>query len=658
MKTALLIIFGLLSFGIAAYFSVCAYKLHKAGKKYKQLLSAMQVLTVGIFISVFAIFIPYHYTACELGGGVLILRPLLIDFYNTVRIFLLNAEFSLIVDSADGANTVVSLLFCGYAAVLYVVAPALTFGNVLSFFKNLQGLFRFRLAKDKKCYIFSELNERSLALAKSVPDRDAILVFTGVTTVEEDTPLLSQARDLKAICLKRDITQLDFMSKTAPVELFLVGQDESENVSRAVQLTTELNQKNTKQNVKIFVFSTKPGAGHILDSLDYDNLLAYADAHKYDENCFKLRRVDEKRQLILNAVPKMKLLQLAEKHNKTLSVLVVGLGSYGTEFFKMLVWYCQVEGCKLQFNLVDKQEGYMEALLKRDCPELLTSGEYDIRLFSGVDAQLSGLDDLLLYNGDDEKKQADARRLGETNLAFVSLGDDDVNIEVSIRLRQLLDRVNNVVADEDTTWEKETADIYSVVFDDRKTDILYKESEPSRLLKNHKEIPYHIRFIGSLSSQFSYANIYDEALEAAAYDNHVGWVKVEMDECEAQRKELPPETYASRKKALNEKERKEKQKFEKYEYFRVSSIAKELYKRNTDVYKVLRQVSGCKQTADPLVCDCTNCTTRKQNEHMRWNAYTRVIGYSYKDGIRADRALLHDNLCDWEQLNNKDRQKD
>ena len=82
MKTALLIIFGLLSFGIAAYFSAFAYRLRKEGKKYKQLLSAMQVLTVGVFLAVFAIFVPYHYMICDLGGGLTVLRPILICFYN------------------------------------------------------------------------------------------------------------------------------------------------------------------------------------------------------------------------------------------------------------------------------------------------------------------------------------------------------------------------------------------------------------------------------------------------------------------------------------------------------------------------------------------------------------------------------------------------
>ena len=99
-------------------------------------------------------------------------------------------------------------------------------------------------------------------------------------------------------------------------------------------------------------------------------------------------------------------------------------------------------------------------------------------------------------------------------------------------------------------------------------------------------------------------------------------------------------------------------KYEKYEYFRISSIAKELYKRNAGIYKALREAADCKQTAEPAVCDCKNCITRKKNEHNRWNAYTRAIGFSYKDGVRADRALLHDDLRSWDDLSKQEKEKD
>lgn len=108
------------------------------------------------------------------------------------------------------------------------------------------------MAQTKKHYIMSELNDKSIALAKSIYDRQksVVIVFTDVfeQNEEDDYELLMQARDINAICLKKDISHLDFTNKKGDVEIFLIGNDESENVSKAVRITTEINKKNSKHH--------------------------------------------------------------------------------------------------------------------------------------------------------------------------------------------------------------------------------------------------------------------------------------------------------------------------------------------------------------------------------------------------------------------------
>lgn len=657
MKTGLLILFGVVSLLIGFYFLVRALYVYKDGKRAKRVLSAIQVYTIGVFASVLAVFIPIYYTSYDFGDAYGVLRPLLIAIHNSLRIFILDGDFDIIVNSLSDQNVALRVCFSLYSAFLYVIAPVLTFSNVLSLFKNLKDEIRYKLIGQKNLYIMSELNDKSIALARSIYNckKNVVVIFTDVfeQNEEDDYELLTQARDINAICLKKDVSHLDIASKKGDVEIFLIGNDESENVSQAVAITTELNKKNSKHNVKVFVFSTKPSAAYIIDSIKYDNLLQHAAEHGYDENCFKLRRIDERQQLIWNTIPKMHLFDIANCNDKTLSVLIVGLGSYGMEFFKMLLWYCQFEGYKLQINIVDKrgkcaeENGYIESLIKRDCPDLLkTNGSnsigdayYDIKIFSGIDAQTADIDELLLSGGNASDKVSIANRLKATNLAFVSLGDDDINIEVSIHLRSLFDRINDVKADENIGWKDEAVDIYSVVYDDRKIGILYSEGSHNEcnLLRSYKNIPYHIRFIGGMLTQFDYQNIYNDELEKCAYQHHAGWVDIENDPQTAQ---------------------KEQKKYEQYEYYRRSSIAKELYQREIRNNPVLSSQTTCLETPKKQTCKCENCIRRKRSEHMRWNAYTRVIGYSYNNGTRADRALLHDNLCEWEQLSELDRQKD
>ncbi len=683
MKTALLIVFGIISLfagGIFLWRALCVYK---DEKRTKRVLSAIQVYTIGIFVSVVVLFIPIYYTSYDFGDTYNFVRPFLISVHNSLRIFILDGEFDIIVDSVKDQNVYLRVCFSLYAALLYVIAPILTFSNVLSLFKNVQGEVRYKWHKNKNHYIMSELNEKSIALAKSIhkKQKDAVIVFTDVfeKNEEDDYELLMQARDMNAILLKKDISHLEFVRKKGDVEIFLIDDDESENVSQAVKITTELDKNNSKHNVKVFVFSTKPSAAYIIDSIKYDNLLKHANDNDYEKNCFKLRRIDEKQQLIRNTVPKMKLFDIANRNDKTLSVLIIGFGSYGMEFFKMLVWYCQFEGYKLQINIVDKhgkieeEKNYIESIINRNCPELLKhnrtnadgDAQYDIRIFPGVDSLTYDFDELLAYDGEDDQKKAIADRLKMTNLAFVSLGDDDMNIEMSIHLRGLFDRINGIKAKNNIDWQDEVVDIYSVVYDDHKSGILYNEyisDSEAHILLNHKDIPYHIRFIGGIVSQFDYDNIYNAELEKCSYEHHRGWADVEekiyKEWLQAGDTEnlKNHEWYFSEEKT-EEAAAKARKKYEQYEYYRLSSIAKELYQREIKSNPILSAATVCTEKEKKQTCTCDNCVRRKKGEHMRWIAYTRLLGFSYSE-IRADRALKHDNLCPWGELSDFDKLKD
>lgn len=669
MKTILLIILGIASLGISVFSIIKSLRLRKRMEKDERVIKPIHSLTLGVFLSVLLIFIPIYYTSYDFGDKFGVFRPLLIAFHNTIRIFILDGDFEIIVASLRDQSIFLRIPFSVHAAVLYVFAPALTFTNVLSLFKNAKHELRFKMCKAEKLYIMSELNKKSIALAKSIYEKreKAVIVFADVfvQNEEDDYEFLTQAREIKAICLKNDIAHLDFISKKGDVELFLIGKDEAENVTQAVKITTELNKKNTKQNVKIFVFSSKPSAAYIIDSIKYDNLLEYAEKEGYGENCFRIRRIDEQQQLMWNTIPKMNLFDIANRHDKTLSVLIVGFGNYGMEFFKMLTWYCQFEGYKLQVNILDKKERSIDSLIDRACPEFLKNNsdknypaQYDIKTFSCVDVLSSSIHKLILND--------ETGRLKSTNLVFVSLGDDDLNIEVSIYLRSLFDRVNNVNAKSNITWEDEAVEIYSIVYDDHKSSILYNDEKPndkSQILENHKEIPYHIHFIGGMSSQFSYDNIYDAELESRAYSHHIGWVDLEAQIynewlAAGETEKIEKHYWYFNSANTEESKAKERKKYEKYEYYRRSSMAKEIYQRGVRANSVLAELTACTKGGDKQTCDCENCGRRKRSEHLRWNAYTASVGYEYKKNVRADRALLHDNLCGWDDLSELDQQKD
>lgn len=728
MKTALLIIFGVLSMAVCGLFIRHALRIHKKESDTKWILSAVQVITIGVFFSVWLLFIPTYYTYYCFGDPFTVFRPLLIAVHNTLRVFILDGEFDIIVNTLQEEPLLLRLWISLYAALLYVLAPFLTFSNVLSLFKNIRSKLRYQFQKAKKYCIMSELNKKSIALAKSIlaDGQDAVIVFADVfeQNEEKDYELLTEARDINAICLKQDVAHLNILLKKVPVEIFLIGEDESENVSQAVRITNDLNTKRQEQkkqeetargeknqkrkknrgkgpkgrddqkdmpDVKIFVFSQSASAAYIIDSIEYDSLLTIAGEQEsaeasgeqeYVESSFKLRRIDEKQNLIWNTVPKMKLFDVAQRNDNTLSVLIAGFGSYGMEFFETILWFCQFEGYRLEINIVDKQgteaRNHVRSLIDRNCPDLMKhnraelSGEarYDIRIIPGVDLETADFDGLLLYEGDDEEKKALSQRLKKTNVAFVGLGDDDLNIEVAVHLRKLYDRAKGVKAKPDTGWDDEPVDIYAVVYDEQKSGILHHKTEAAstnQLLVNHKGVPYHIRFIGSMPSQFAYKNIYDFDVERQAYIRHCEWVSIEESvyrewEAAGETEKIEKHDWYFWGEKTPEAVARARRNFEKYEYYRRSSLAKELYSEAVKSNAVLKEQIRCLEEKEGKkmrqTCQCANCIRRKRSEHMRWNAYTRVIGYSYQDGIRDDRAGFHDCLREWDKLTELARQKD
>jgi hypothetical protein len=179
---------------------------------------------------------------------------------------------------------------------------------------------------------------------------------------------------------------------------------------------------------------------------------------------------------------------------------------------------------------------------------------------------------------------------------------------------------------------------------------------------NYKAVPYHIHFIGRMSVQFSYDYIYDAALEEEARKKHEEWVEIE----EKIHDELLKQGGSNAVKGVCWSYSGQKtpeavldmhSQYDRFEYYRLSSIAKQLYQYEVEKVASLRDRSVCLQGGDLQTCQCDNCVRRKKSEHMRWNAYVRGLGISHGTE-KAERACLHNNLCGWEGLTPIDRLKD
>jgi|GEM_PF-465614 len=536
-----------ISFVVLAFFIYRVIKKLSDRNYEKYIFSALDDGMIGIFCAVFIVLLSNSLFEYVPANIIDFFKDVALAFHNTIKVFIADSDFKNVILEHAGEilkGKSFNGLYLFYCALLHILAPLSTVSYVLLLFKNVFAKLRFRMPSSYPIYIMSDLNERSIHLAKNIWNKDerkAKIVFCDVydEDVESNKGLLLEAKRIKAICLNREITNLDVSKKEQKVEFFLIADDETKNVNQALAII-ENNKKHF--NRKVFVFATNVSSAYIIDSADKGALFDVCDEY-FEENkqvqtekCFKVRRVDESHSFAWDTVSKAKIFDRAVEVNgeKVISVLIVGFGRYGVEFLKATAWMCQMTGYKLEINVIDKipeKENKRFKMIKNQYSEFYEMNKenidgdafYDIEFYFGVDICNESLTELIK----DEKTKA---RLSRTTTAFVLLGDDDINIEAAVELRRAFDRlqgkVNVPVYCEKTLNNSDAEDspaIFAAVFDEHR----YIALKNSSAFKNHANQLYNIKFEGGLSRQYSYDKVYRKELEEKAYEHHVKWVEIE-----------------------------------------------------------------------------------------------------------------------------------
>lgn len=570
-----------------------AVKLAVSPYRRGRFLSPVKCILAGVFVSAVLLFLPIH---C--GGAGDIFDPfkcILLSVHSVMRLFVLDGEF-------DGMAQFTAALPQAYlrrgysmlAAVLYVLAPALSFGFVLSFFKNISAYHNLLFRRASKICVFSELNEQSLALAGSIKRKNprALIVFTDVFENNEESifELCERARELKAICFKRDVADINWglRRRAREVLFFVMGEDESENIEQSIRLAEYYR---TQKNFRLFVFSSGIESEMLFRAAPGDGM--------------RVRRVNAIRSLVnqtlyqkgqclfVHAVP--------GNGVRLISVVLIGLGQYGTEMLKTLSWFCQMDGYRVEINVYDR-DPLAESRFSMQCPELMsprqngtyTQGEaqYRIAIHSGVDVETGEFADSLAA-------------LKQVSYVFVALGEDGKNTRAAINARILCAR------------RGQHPDIQAVVYNPMKKKALEH-------ITDYRGHAYDIQFIGDLLTTYSEENIIDSQLEEMALKRHLKWGREED--------------------------------FWAYEFNYRSSVAAAIHLR----MRAVCGIPGAGKAEKELSPE--ERLALEKLEHRRWNAYMRSEGYVFSGSVaresRNDLAKMHNDLVPFEQLSEEEKRKD
>lgn len=397
------------------------------------------------------------------------------------------------------------------------------------------------------------------------------------------------------ICLgfffKNDMEYIHYgiHGKNSTIAFFAIGYDEAENIRQAMSLVERFHNRN---NTEMYVFASKCEGELLLADLDKGKM--------------KVRRINEIRSLINRYLYEhgqviFDTAKVLTNGQKTIHILIAGLGQYGKEMLKTLTWFCQMDGYRVYIDAFDKDK-YVEDRITAECPELVSEryngifgkgdAEYKITIHAGIDVYTSTFNKIV-------------EKIEDTTFIFTALGNDSENVKVATRLRVLMEQMGR------------HPHITTIVKDSHVNKGLQN-------IHNFKGQEYDIDFIGALDQMYSEKAIIGSDLEREALKRHLKW----GDEDD----------------------------FWKYEYNYQSSIATTIHTK----MKKYCGISGAGKREEELTVKERDFLEKL--EHRRWNAYMRSEGYIYSGDpdscSRNDLGKMHHNLMPYSLLSEEDKRKD
>ncbi len=574
-----------------------AIKSYTAKKNKAPLKNPVFVILISLFIAGFLMFLPVYLDGYFSDGGFLgAIKAIGVTIHNTMRLFILDGEFDAIRDLTEKAEMYswLSKAYSVFGAIMFVIAPVMTVGFVLSFFKNATAYIKYAFCLKKEIYYMSELNSHSLLLTENARNSRTGTATVFLNCQNADEELINRARELGAICLNADVNEIRIKSGANVVrKIYFISTDENKNLDSALSLINKFRgSKYDNNNTQAYVFATGKESELLLNSADNGEI--------------KVRRIQPSRNFVLySTLRKHPIFNSAIDENgvKKINLLVVGMGKYGEEMVKATCWLGQMPNYEVSVHVIDVKNNLSDVLGSR-APEFIKyngssvkgEAQYKITFYDGIDVKSDEFRKIL-------------QKVGKITSAYTMLGCDALNIETAIKIREEFGRLN-------ISNGYPVPSIYAVV----------KSSEQNGTISSNGELisetgkNYGIQLIGDEREEYSIDVIEQAELEEKGLKCHLNW------------------STTSEEIAQNTK------KYDKYEYYRRSSMAEALYSEQRVNLGIL--LDG---NIDNEVI--------KEYEHRRWNAYMRSEGFVYGK-VRDDIAKTHPSLIPYEELSQKEKGKD
>ena len=490
---------ALVASAVFVAFAISALIIEMTRSRFK-MLTARNVLIAGTFISSCIVLFPVYWRQISAFTSVLM------SVQHAIRLFAFDNRFFDLIDHAEGITDFYMFILASF----YVFAPMLSVSVVMSLFKNIVSYLKYKFSFSKDIHVFSELNEKTLALAKSIDNKynrvdgnpnehyksvkRAVIVYADISDKYEETQLdlLYGAENIGAIFFRDDLSSVNFNNwgifkwSKRRVCFYLISDDEKKKIRHAENIISRY--KNNKF-VKMFLFSDSIESKCFFDS--------YSNAEK-SEMKMQVARVDDVRALIYhnlnaNGIELFENANQLEDGTREISAVVVGLGKYGIETIKSLLWYCQLPGYRVKITAFDKRDD-AKSMFQAICPEIKLCENVDeigdMRYTVNIRKAMFGTEDFYSY----------LEETGDITHVFISLGTDNQNITATVGIRNRLAK------------KKCFPNIEAIVYDSNLKERVGLDWEHEK-----------IRMIGDLQGFYSEETVINSALIEAAIITHKRW---------------------------------------------------------------------------------------------------------------------------------------
>ena len=308
-----------------------------------------------------------------------------------------------------------------YACTVTLMVPVFAMRTVFVIFRDMFTQIRFTFNHKNSFHIFSELNDKSIIVAKDIikKDKRAKIIFTSINKKLTNNLYIEQARKINALLTNKTLNgfRVSDVFSDKKLYLYFIGEDGKNNIKLALDKFEDM--KNSRLETTVYVFSTDYTVERVVD---------LANSRKSNSK-IKMELFNSAQRTAYNLMNEHPIYDV-ESDDETINVMILGAGHIGLEIAKAIAWCSQMINRQFSIRIFDKDRknekfGFPFNNLTEKLGEIGTTVNIEF------------------FNCDIFSDKFDNLRFERADYITIDIGDDSENLAAALQMREVYARQKN-----------------------------------------------------------------------------------------------------------------------------------------------------------------------------------------------------------------------